>query len=212
MESVAQGSFSSLVFLGALLVVIAFLLFRSQRYFGRQERASTPPLDPPPPSPQRPAHHLGSPGPLVQWEVEMHDVARDLGGQLDSKMVALEHLIREADRAAARLETALEAMKRECAALPSIPPAAQEAERPKQHPATPYPTHQAGALTMAGPAEEPARPLSRSVASSERLPADRRYEEIYLLADYGFEPADIAHRVGMPIGEIQLILSLRAKR
>ena len=34
-----------------------------------------------------------------QWEVAMHDLARDLSGQLDSKIRILELLIREADKA-----------------------------------------------------------------------------------------------------------------
>ena len=62
-------------------------------------------------------------------------------------------------------------------------------------------------------AEEPSEAGSNAgPAATSRPLADRRYEEIYLLADYGFDPAEIGHRVGMPVGEIQLILSLRAKR
>jgi hypothetical protein len=72
------------------------------------------------------------------------------------------------------------------------------------------PSHQARALQAA---EDPPEPASDAgPAATSRPPADRRYEEIYLLADYGFDPAEIGHRVGMPVGEIQLILSLRAKR
>ena len=37
----------------------------------------------------------------------MHDLARDLSGQLDSKIRILELLIREAEKASARLEAAL---------------------------------------------------------------------------------------------------------
>ena len=39
----------------------------------------------------------------------------------------------------------------------------------------------------------------------------RRQEEIYTLADYGYEPAEIARRVGTPVGEVELILSLRGR-
>ena len=42
-----------------------------------------------------------------------------------------------------------------------------------------------------------------------RAPRDRRQEEIYTLADYGYEPAEIARRVNRPVGEVELILSLR---
>ena len=33
-----------------------------------------------------------------------------------------------------------------------------------------------------------------------------------MLADYGFAPTEIARRVGSPVGEVELILGLRAKR
>jgi hypothetical protein len=208
MESVAQGNLASLVFLGALMVVIAFLLLRSQRYFARQEQMAMPApedVESRAPTSRKPAHHLGTSSELVQWEVEMHDMARDLSGQLDSKMSVLEHLIRDADRAAARLEAALAAMQ-QAGVAPSAPrPPTHEVDRlePAEPPARP--ADQADALKTAGPVNEPPR-------AAERPPADRRYEEIYMLADYGFAPAEIAHRVSMPIGEIQLILGLRAKR
>ena len=32
-----------------------------------------------------------------------------------------------------------------------------------------------------------------------------------MLSDYGYEPAEIARRVNMPIGEVELILSLRGR-
>jgi len=44
---------------------------------------------------------------LAQWEVHMHQTARDLSGQLTSRISVLQALVAEADRAAARLEAAL---------------------------------------------------------------------------------------------------------
>ena len=46
--------------------------------------------------------------------------------------------------------------------------------------------------------------------------ADRRQtrehqEEIYTLADYGLDAGGIASRVGLPVGEVQLVLALREK-
>lgn len=63
------------------------------------------------------------------------------------------------------------------------------------------------------PAEQP-NPIEslRPAASDEpKQPAARSgpREEIYTLADYGYDPAEIAHRVGRPIGEVELVLSLR---
>lgn len=212
MELVAQTNTSSLVFLAALMLVIGFLLLRSRRYFARQVRQDADWMPTAPGSPasgQRPGRLPEPPDELARWEVQMHDLARTLSGQLDSKMSALEHLIREADRAAGRLETALAAMQQLSVASPAPGPAASQdtgLSEPRFQAVTSG-ANQAAAIKTVG-----ALPSPRPSSSSESPAADRRYEEIYLLADYGFAPAEIAHRVGMPIGEIQLILSLRSKR
>jgi hypothetical protein len=57
--------------------------------------------------------------------------------------------------------------------------------------------------------------LSSAAASSridppkEKPTIARRHAEIYTLADAGHPSAAIASRVGSPIGEVELILSLR---
>ena len=52
-------------------------------------------------------HHLDAPASVARWEVNMHETARDLMGRLDSKIVIVEQLIRDAHQAAARLEAVL---------------------------------------------------------------------------------------------------------
>ena len=51
----------------------------------------------------------------------------------------------------------------------------------------------------------------RRRAPSEAWSGQRR-QEIYTLADSGLEAAEIARRVGSPVGEVELILGLRQKR
>lgn len=170
------------LFIAGLAFVALVLLFRSRRYL-KMDRPSyaNPALQERPPQPASggdiPAHYQ-------RWETMMHQTARDLSGQLDSKMSALQSLVREAHSAAARLEAALAAAQR-------VPPAAEP----------PSPT--------APPATSPA-----PARDSNALPAgaDPRYDQIYTLADYGFDPSEIAHRVGSSRGEIELILSLRQTR
>ncbi len=120
---------------------------------------------------------------LARWEVQMHETARELSAQLDAKLSLLQSLTAEADRAAERLEEAL------ARSHPAIPPGSQA---------------------------ESLRPISADelgADSTRELPAgtdrSRSREEIYHLADYGFAPAEIARRVGSPVGEVELILSLR---
>ncbi len=50
-------------------------------------------------------------------------------------------------------------------------------------------------------------PASRHRSKIATDPDDE--DDIYHLADYGFAPAEIARRVGSPIGEVELVLSLR---
>ncbi len=201
----------TLVFMGALALTIAVVLLRTQRYYARNTSAR-PSYEPPPrqdPSPR--AHTLGAPPPMVDWEVQMHDMARELAAQLDSKIGVLEHLIREADRAAARLEAAVAAQR----AGSSVLDAAERLERltPSAPHETGPPISQAEALKAAGGADR-ALPAPRAPEQSagERPPAESRYESIYTLADYGYDPAEIARRTGTPVGEVQLILSLRAAK
>ena len=120
---------------------------------------------------------------MEQWEVDMHDTARELSARLDSKMIALQSLVAEADRAAARLEAAL----------------AEAVDPPRQ------PGNQAHCLEHAGAAGRD------HAAASPTAPRAGRREEVYALADYGYDAVEIARRVGSPIGEVELILSLREK-
>ena len=127
----------------------------------------------------------------------MHETARQLSAQLDAKLSLLQSLIAEADRAAARLEDVLDRTR------PTLPPGSQaESLRPA-----------AGHARDVRPeVEEVVADSEPATAAGESPPATdraRRREEIYRLADYGFAAAEIAHRVGSPMGEVELILSLR---
>jgi hypothetical protein len=173
---------------GLLLVLVALtaiaLLVRTNRYFARRRREppwqgyAQQPRQEDTPSP------ADAPGDVAGWEVQMHEMARAMSGQLDSKMSGLQALIAEADRAAARLEAAM-VKNREA----SPPPPGSQAEGLR------LPTPAGG--NLAAPAEVQDR--------------SHRREEIYTLADYGYDAAEIARRVGSPIGEVELTLSLRGK-
>lgn len=162
-----------------------------------------------------------------QWEVRLHELARDLEGKLNSKLGLLEQLIREADRAAARLETALrtadQIRKTQMAGiLPSLPrsdPAGGSNVPPKDESdgggTGPRledqlnPAQEEGYRQPSGADPSPDRsdgPLQ------EKGHSRRSIEEIYTLADYGYSVEEIAQRTATPSGEVQLILSLRRSR
>jgi hypothetical protein len=137
---------------------------------------------------------------LARWEVEMHDTARRLSAQLDAKLGLLQSLILEADRAATRLEDALNR------AYPTLPPGSQaESLRPAVGHARDIRDQLVTAAAesdLSTPEDEPPRAADRA----------RRREEIYRLADYGFAAAEIARRTGSPVGEVELVLSLRGSK
>ncbi len=102
----AQFDSLTLFVLVALGLTIAILMMRAHRYLARQkdERALAVP---PRPKPERATRLMDGPAELARWEVEMHQTARDLSAELNSRISVLRAMVAEADRAAARLEEAL---------------------------------------------------------------------------------------------------------
>ena len=82
-----------------LLVAVRFLLrprsaMRRYASSAREERLS--------------AHMLDAPAEAGQWEVRMHETARNLMGELNTKIAIVEQLVQDANQAAERLERAIE--------------------------------------------------------------------------------------------------------
>jgi len=191
---------STLIFLLAVALAVAVLLMRSHRYLARQRREDA---DTSPPGgrlqrgPARGGSYTAAPPEVANWEVHMHETARDLMGQLDSKMRALQALTAEADRAAARLEAALDK--------------SNESHREGAFSGR----RQAGQAEGLAPAPSPpSTPPSQPPAAPQPplQPAASRHEEIYTLSDYGYDAAEIARRLGLPVGEVELALRLRERR
>ena len=94
----------------AVAVVTTMLLLRARRRMRGQRRDTAPMVRTPRPGAMESNTGTSADAPpqLARWEVEMHETARRLSAQLDSKMSALQALTAEADRAASRLEAALD--------------------------------------------------------------------------------------------------------
>ncbi len=181
----AEGlSGNTVFFLAAVLMVTGVLLLRTHRQIGRRT-ATQPPLVsvPRPGKRQRPTQ---APAEVERWEVQMHDLARDLSAQLDSKMSALQHLIRTAEQQCARLESLLASVNDPASGVITAGANSQTET-------------QASALGSS----------AKPTASALSKLADRRYDEIYALADAGQTSQAIAERLGTPVGEVELILGLR---
>jgi hypothetical protein len=170
-----------------LAAIVILLMFRTR---GRLDRQRRQPAEAEPPEGGTTNARGPLPDDLARWEVQMQETARRLSAQLDAKLSLLQALTAEADRAAQRLEEALDRTH------PALPPGSQaESLRP----------------IAEGPHDVAAEPDRVTVELEPAANTDRsrRREEIYQLADYGFAPAEIARRVGSPVGEVELILSLR---
>jgi len=90
---------ASLLPLAVILLGLIFLVRRSYRYFGRGRHGRGAKT-----AQEKRRHAVDKPVDVLRWEVEMHETARALSAQLDSKMSALQALVQSAQQEADRLE------------------------------------------------------------------------------------------------------------
>jgi hypothetical protein len=114
-----NGSGSVWIVIGAILMVTSWLLRRG--HTRRIELLRRNPL-----AEAKASIRASEVTPEAEWvrrEVRLHDLVRENEARLNSRIVVLQELISEADRASARIEQLL-------AAAGLSPPAEPEAERP----------------------------------------------------------------------------------
>jgi hypothetical protein len=219
-----------IIMLGAVVAITIILLMRTSRYFARP-KAPEPSWSSVGRRTKSDGEHAANvPQEMAAWEVEMHEFVREIKAELDSKMRALQAVITDADRAAARLEAALRgtpnaSLPREGEALTepnsmskaSLNAAARQEPRPPEIAKRSINFQEEAGKRQQG-IDLSALPVSQAeslspsgVPHAEHSSAQAKKEEIYTLADYGMTSAEIASRVGHPIGEVELILSLRGK-
>jgi len=140
-----------------------------------------------------------SPPELLRWQVEMHDTARELKGELDSKLSALQALVLIARQESQRLELAIKSAEE----LETAPPR----DRLARIEGLAEPKALANSDSLVQVANE-MPPLPAEVAA-DLFVADQRMMEICRLLEKGHPAAEISRRLGLPLGEIELLLSLR---
>lgn len=147
--------------------------------------------------------------------VRLHETFRELSARLDMKIYVLDELLHRAEAKIAELEKLM-------ASSPDRPRASREAPAEKDEESNPTKELEA---TSAGSTPdpliiEPERGSSNLANQSKHAPemepspdkAGGRFAAIYSLADQGLTPAEIGARTRHPIGEVELILSLRRRR
>jgi DNA-binding NarL/FixJ family response regulator len=140
-----------------------------------------------------------SPPELLRWQVEMHETARELKGELDSKLAALQALVLMARQESQRLEAAIKTGE----AMENAPPR----DRLARIEGLAEPEALASAESLAQVANE--MPQLPSDVAADLFAADHRMLEITRLQEKGHPAAEISRRLGLPLGEIELLLSLR---
>ena len=122
--------------------------------------------------------------------IRLEEYSREVNGQLDTKFVRLEQVIQDADDRIGRLRSVIDEHDKRLGRL-------VETQRRLRR--------------GGGPVSRPTDSLKQAEAPvDDGKPADPRYKNVYDLADAGSSPSDIAERLGMPSGEIELILNLRS--
>lgn len=128
--------------------------------------------------------HRGLRGDLETLMVEIEQMARRLGAQLDAKAIRLEKLLDEADEKITRLGGDASAAGHARAAV--------------------------GCEGAGGTGGNGSRGEAGSaVALQDQPPPDELTASVYRLADQGLEPAAIAERLSEHVGKVELILALR---
>ena len=140
--------------------------------------------------------------------VQLEEVSRRINAQVDTRFAKLETVIRDADERIARLEQLAPRAGRD--SVRTGPPATNGGAKPgtSSGPSAP----QAGEFQPGLPvARRSTSPTEQAEGPSATPPAsnDERRQRIYELADSGTTPMTIADTLQMPLGEVELILSLR---
>jgi len=189
----SQHASSLLVLAGVGLAVYLLLRSSAKR---RQEQADE---DQRPLAKASTAAAADAPADVLRWQIELYETARDLKAEIDTKFAALQALALLARQESQRLETAL----------------ARVAEV-----TTPHARHSLAAIESLGD--------SAQLDNRERLPAvaaqmpthndlrgalfddNRDLVAVANLADQGLSAPEIARRLSLPIGDVELLLNLRS--
>lgn len=163
----------------ALLVVGIALVTTSLLMMLRKRRAKASRRISPHEQIERNQQHRGMRGDLEDLMVEIEQLSKRFGAQLNAKSIQLENLMEEADRRIAELQH-----------LQANPPSAS------QDPQT---------LPDFAPTENGLTGLESQATVGE----DPLSKAVFALADQGHPPEDIARKLDEHVGKIELILALR---
>ena len=144
---------------------------------------------------------------------QLEEVSRRVNAQVETRFVKLETVIRDADDRIARLELLAPSAKAPQHVSGITSPAANDTESATKG-SSDFQPGIAGVVSRATSSLPPsaANPVAESAAvppASQPMSREERRRRIYELADAGTTPMTIADTLQVPLGEVELILSLR---
>jgi hypothetical protein len=175
------------MFACGVLMLIFILMRRSRRYLHKTKREQKRRVARPA-APNRDRSLIDAPPEVLRWQVEMHDTARDLKAELDSKIGALQAVVRIAGEESSRLEAAIARAER--LGISSCRDTLQEIED----------------LAEVGASQSPLPEINDEIPIGREAHHDR----IYALAERGLPPAAIAEQTGATLGDVEMLLSLKS--
>jgi hypothetical protein len=131
----------------------------------------------------------------------MHETARDMKAELDSKLSGLQALVIMARQEAERLENAIERAEVACIEAPRDTLARLEG---LANPAALADSERLSAAATQLP------PLPGG-AAAHLFDDNEQSVAVARLADQGHAPSEIARRLGMAVGDVEICLSIRGK-
>lgn len=150
-----------------------------------------------------------------QQMIALEEFARRVNAQFDTKFAKLEAVVRDADERITRLEALLTRVEqaggvgaaRHAAGVSASP--SQDAASSSQHTVS---SSQDPVVASAHDAESADQSAAGPPpADCRRVEvADEQRRQVYALADEGRPLIQIAEKLGLPLGEVELILNLRA--
>jgi len=180
-ENAANGMMMLLLVLCAVVIMIVLLRRQQFRSTSRRDMARD--------HVARIREQRGLHQSMDELLLQLEDMSRRIGAQVDTKFAKLETVIRDADERIARLEAILgQSDTKEKSRKPRR--AASRRDTPVKS------------------APDPAPPsIGKPAPAIENT--DPRFAHVYALADGGTTPIEIAKQLDMPLGEVELILNLR---
>ena len=175
-------------------------------------------------------------GNAAKWEAEIHQLGRQIIGQIDCKMAALQAVTLEANRTANRLEILVEHLEQIARKqIEQLSAAQNTVIKASETPSTVIPVTESEpeAAPLAevlkeidGNLKDLSKTIRQSTTFSEQIapatvlrlaelqaaPADSPKNlrgEVEMLANYGVEPQEIAQRLNLSLGEVDVILQVR---